>query len=712
MKKYIKVPMIMQMEALECGAACLAMVLAYYGKWVSLEQLRSDCGVSRDGAHAKDILVAARSYGLTAKGYRSVADQLCDLTVPSVLLWNNTHFVVFCGMKGKQAVINDPARGTVLISKEKLSENFSFISLQMEPTEAFQKGGKPKSVWAFAKHKLKGTLVPFLFVVITGVIASLIGIVVPVFSRIFLDRLLTGLNLNWLYPFMLAFAGIALLQIIVSAIREVYSLKMNGKLAIVASSSFIWHVLHLPMGFFAQRSAGDIASRHSLNEGIASSIIEKLAPLLLDACMLVFYLFVMLTYSVPLTLIGIAVAFINLFISRYIANKRMNLSRGMLRDGAKLSSATLAAAEMIETIKSSGAEEGFFEKWAGYAASVNTAKVAEVKISQTIGLVPGFVSSLSSITVLVLGVALIIKGQFTVGSLLAFQGFMGSFMSPVGKFLGVSQAAIEMKTSMERIEDVMSYKPDVELSAYEGKCSHKLTGHIELRDISFQYGRLSEPVIKNFSLTITPGKSVAIVGASGSGKSTLSKLISGLYPVSSGEITYDNLHKNEISKEVFAASLAVADQDIVLFENTIADNIRMWNNSISDSDMRKAAVDAGIHEAVLHRDGGYKHLVRENGKNFSGGERQRFEIARMLAANPSIIILDEATSALDAKTEHEVMAAIKARNITCIIIAHRLSTIRDCDEIIVLKKGVAVERGRHEQLIEQQGLYASLVTGE
>ncbi len=727
-KKYAKVPIIMQMEALECGAASLTMILAYYGKWLPLEKTRVDCGVSRDGSSAKNILKAARNYGMEAKGFRCETSVLETVEAPLILHWGFNHFVVFCGFDRKgNAVINDPARGTVRVSKEELDREFTGIYLTIKPGENFEKGGKPKSILPFARDRLQGTAPAIIFIILTTLITAIIGLIYPVFGQVFMDKLLVGLNLEWLYPFLGMMAAVVLVQAVVGLAKAIYITKVEGKLAIVSSSTFMWHVLRLPVEFFSQRMAGDVAQRQESNEGIAATLIKDLGPIVINLIMLVLYLVIMLRYSVLLTIICVLSIAVNLWLNQVALNKRLNISRVRMRDSGKLQGATVAGIEMIETIKASGAENGYFERWAGYNAAVNTADVNSMKLDRVWSTVPSLVRSFSEIAILMLSALLIIKGQYTIGMLLAFQSFMHSFLVPVYELMEVSKSVQQMKTSMERIEDVMSYQPDVEFQdlpeeeekeadAFDPFGSDdayaKLSGEVELKNITFGYSRLGNPLIKNFSMTVKPGSRVAFVGASGCGKSTLAKLISGLYQPWEGEILFDGKPIRDIPREVFTGSLAVVDQDITLYEDTISQNIKMWDTTIEDFEMILAARDAQIHEDIMIRDGGYNHKLLEGGKDFSGGQRQRFEIARVLAQDPTIVVMDEATSALDAKTEYNVVEAIKNRGVTCIIIAHRLSTIRDCDEIIVLNRGEVVERGTHDELMALGGYYTTLVTTE
>ncbi len=714
-KGIAKVPVIMQLEALECGAASLAMVMAYYDKWVPLEQVRVDCGVSRDGSNAKNIVKAAQSYGFTVKAFRRSPETIRENgELPCIIHWNFNHFVVLCGFKGKYACINDPARGFIKVSPEEFDKAFTGVTIIPVPNEDFEPGGKQKSTLAFARKRLVKTGAAIAFVTLGTVITSLFGIINPVMSKIFMDRLLTGQNREWLIPFIGVMVLLAFGQIIVAWVQAIYSLKISGKMAVIGSTSYMWKVLSMPMEFFSQRMAGDIQSRQATNANIANTLVNTLAPLFINTVMMVFYLILMIKHSLLLTAIGVGTLFFNIFISRMVSNQRINHTRIMQRDNAKLNSTTVAGIEMIETIKASGAEKGFFQKWAGYQASVNSQQVRIARINNYLGMVPLLLTSLANYAVIILGIWLVINGNFTLGALQMFQGLIGAFMQPAMTLVDAGQTIQEMRTQMERVEDVMQYPsdPNVVYNSETEEDIKKLKGNVEMKNVTFGYSRLSEPLITDFSMSLKPGSRVAFVGASGCGKSTLAKLISGLYTPWSGEILFDDKPRKEYPRAVMTGSIAVVDQDITLFEGTIADNIRMWDESIKDFEVILAARDASLHEDIMAREGGYDAKITSGGRDLSGGQRQRMEIARVLAQDPSIIILDEATSALDAKTEYEVVKAIKDRGITCIIIAHRLSTIRDCDEIIVMEKGKVVERGSHDELIKRNGAYTELIANE
>ena len=623
---------------------------------------------------------------------------------------------MLCGFTKNAAVINDPARGTVKVTMEEFDHSFTGVCIEFTPGENFETGGKPESVFKFLKDRLANTTDSVVFVMITAALVAFAGLVTPAFARIFTDQILPGHNMHWLVMLLVAMFFTAIFRMIVGFLNEIYLYRIKGKLAIVSNASFMWHMLHLPMDFYAQRMVGDLAGRQKLNDQIAETLIAKIAPVFIQIILLFFYFIIMIRYSVVLTFVGCIAIVLNLLASQIASHMRVETTRVRMRDESKVDSATMSGIDMIESIKSSGAENGFFERWAGFQASANIQTVKQLRNDSFFLSIPVLLQELSNAAILTIGVWLIMKGKFSVGMLVAFQSLLQQFMMPVESLLDIGQSIQETRTSMERVQDVMKYASD---NSYVKTFSEdditefeKLKGTIELRHVTFGYSKLEEPLLKDFNLIIHPGDKVAFVGPSGCGKSTIAKLISGLYEPWEGEILYDGKKITEIPRESFSGSLSVVDQEITLFEDSISENIKMWDKSITDYEVILVSRDAQIYQDIMARPGGYEHKIDAGGRNFSGGQRQRFEIARVLAGDPTIVILDEATSALDAKTEYEVTKAIKNRGITTIVVAHRLSTIRDCNEIIVLEHGQIKERGTHEELYKLGGMYSQLVTIE
>ena len=721
----VKVPQIMQMEALECGAASLAMILAYHGRWEPLEKVRAACGVSRDGSNAWNIVEAAQGYGLEAWGSTYSTEALRDNgSFPCIAFWNFNHFVVVDGFKGKYAYLNDPARGEIKMPVDEFDQGFTGIALEFEKTDAFEEGGEKPSPLRFAHKRLEGLGGPIAFVMVTAAVTSLVAILNTSLGKVFMDHVLTGDDPNWLMPLIALMTVLALITGIVSILNAVYLTRIQGKIAIVSSSRFMRHLLHLPVEFYSQRMVGDLQQRLNMNESIAFSLINQLAPVLINLVMLVLYLVIMLDYSVVLTAVGLATVLINAFLARYISNKRVNISRAGAANAGKLYATTVSGVDMMATIKSAGAENSFFKRWAGLQATVNESDIQTARLDTYLGMVPGLVTQVANIIVLVLGILLIVKGEFTPGSLLAFTGFLSAFMAPVNQTINLGQTIQEMTTQMERVEDVLNYPVDVPedsgVTAVESESSEderwidreKLRGQVDLEGVTFGYSPLAPPLISGLDLHLEPGQWVALVGGSGCGKSTVAKLISGLYQPWEGTVKFDGVPIADIPRSIVRGSLAVVDQEIVTFDDSVSDNVKLWDRSVEDYDIILACRDAGVHDVVAEREGGYSSPILPGGTNFSGGQLQRLEIARALASDPTMIILDEATSALDAQTEAGVIRRIRDREITCIVVAHRLSTIRDCDEIVVLDHGEVVERGTHDELMAQGGAYTELVLND
>jgi NHLM bacteriocin system ABC transporter peptidase/ATP-binding protein len=705
-----KAPTVLQMEAVECGAAALAMILAHHGAWIPLEQLRVACGVSRDGSKASNIVKAARALGLAAKGFRKEPSTLHQLPMPCIIHWNFNHFVVLEGIDGDRVFINDPAMGRRQLNMAELDLAFTGVALAMEPTEAFHKvGSKPQGLRLLLRE-LQSSRAAVALVIAVSLSLIVPGIVIPGFSKVFVDEVLIQNSNSWLVPLLIGMGVTALFRAAVTALQQSLLLRLQTKLAVVMISRFLWHVMSLPMDFFTQRHAGDIANRVATNDQIARLLSSGVVSNALSLTSVVFFAAAMAVYDVLLAAIGVGLSLINVLALKIIAQRREDLSRSLALERGKLVGSTISAVRTIETLKASGLEDEAFGHWAGIQAKALNAEQELGASSILLDMLPTLLAGLTVAAILGIGGLRVIEGSLTLGGLVAFQSLMASFSEPITVLVNQVGAFQTIKGGLERLEDVYNYPFDKGASTVSpDRFPPKLVGRIELKNVQFGYSILEPPLLTDLSIAIEPGTRVALVGPSGSGKSTLGRLICGLYKPWKGEIRIDGWLLSEIPPQVFANSIAYVDQDIFLFEGTARENVTLWDSTITEPEISQALKDAVIHDEIATRPGNYDCHVVEGGNNFSGGQRQRVEIARALVANPSVVVLDEATAALDPITEKAIDDNLRRRGCTCVIIAHRLSTIRDCDEIIVLRQGTIVERGTHEQLIALQGAYAQLV---
>jgi NHLM bacteriocin system ABC transporter peptidase/ATP-binding protein len=709
-----RTPVILQMEAVECGAAALAILLAYHGAWVPLEELRVACGVSRDGSKATNILRAARRYGLVAKGYSVEPSALRHIPMPCILHWNFNHFVVLEGIDGKHAHINDPATGRHRVDIGELDRAFTGVVLAFERGDAFTKlGSKPQGARLLLRE-LRQSRAAVVLLVLVSIALVVPNVVVAGFSKIFVDDILIQHMRSWLAPLLIGMALTAALRAALTIIRQSLLTRLQAKLSVVMTSRFLWRVLALPIEFFTQRHAGDIASRVGANEQIARLLSNGIAANALSLMSVVLFAAAMAVYDVPLAVLCVCMSLLNVLLLRVVSRRRQELSYRLALEQGKLASATVSLVRTIETIKASGLEDDAFGQWAGLQAKTLNAEQQLGASAIFLDLIPTLLSGLMVATILGVGGFRVIQGSLTLGSLVAFQSLAASFAEPFANLVTYFGGLQTIKGSLERLDDVYKYPLQSQTGddAAIDNVPPKLAGRIELRHVSFGYAALDAPLLADFSLAISAGSRVALVGISGSGKSTLGRLICGLYKPRSGEILFDGRRLTDIPAQVFANSVSYVDQDILLFEGTARDNLTLWDSTITEKELIGAAHDALVHQDLATRPGNYDCYVNEAGTNFSGGQRQRIEIARALVGNPSILVLDEATAALDPITEKAIDDNLRRRGCTCIIIAHRLSTIRDCDEIIVLERGQIVERGTHEDLLDRQGPYAKLVAGE
>jgi ATP-binding cassette subfamily C protein len=710
----VKTPTVLQMEAVECGAAALGIILGYYGRIVPLTELRRECGVSRDGSKASNMVKAAKRYGLEAKGFKKELKQLQALRPPYIIFWHFNHFVVVEGFGKKRVYLNDPGTGPRTVSHQEFDEGYTGVVLVMEPSKEFVKSGRKTSIAVSLWERLSGAAGALIYCLIAGFLLTLVGLAVPVLTQVFVDDILVQQRQDWLRPLLVVMAIITILQGSLTLLRLKYLRRLKIKLAIGMSSRFFWHILRLPASFYAQRFAGEISDRTHLNDEVANVLSGKLATTLIDAIMVIFYALVMVQYDWVLTLIMVIFAAINIVTLQSISRQRVDANQRLMQEYGKAAGISIAALQGIETIKASGLESDFFARWSGYYTKAINSQQQLGTTNQIFSVLPVLLSALSSMLLLVVGGLRVMDGHLSIGMLIAFQGLTHSFQEPVNNLVNFGTSLQELEGNLVRLDDVLDNPIEETGNPKERETDFsvqsKLQGYVELRNITFGYSRLEPALIENFNLSIKPGQRVALVGGSGSGKSTIAKLVSGLYQPWTGEILFDGTLREQIPQQMLTNSVAMVEQDILLFGGTVRDNLTLWDSTVPNNSLMRACKDAAIDDIVLSMSGGFDAELIEAGANLSGGQRQRLEIARALVNNPSILVMDEATSALDAETEKIIDQNLRRRGCTCIIVAHRLSTIRDCDEIIVLERGKVVQRGTHQQLWQVEGAYSRLLS--
>jgi NHLM bacteriocin system ABC transporter peptidase/ATP-binding protein len=737
----VKTPTVLQMEGVECGAAALSIILSYFGKIVPLEKLRISCGVSRDGLKATNILKAAKEYGLVGKGYAKSVEKLMQVQMPVIIFWNFNHFLVLEGFTNKKVYLSDPAQGRYQVSHQEFDESFTGVTMTFQPGENFKKSNDKKGLIASLLTRIRSSKMSVVYIFLVSLFLIIPGLIIPSFTQVFIDKYLVNHISEFLMPLLLIMGGFLIVNSALVYLQQYYLLRLETKLALTTSSKFLWHVFHLPIAFFTQRYSGEIGNRVTLNDKVARLLSGKLANAALNVVVVVFFTLLMFSYNVLLTVIGLIIAALNILALQWVSRARKDGSRRLLNEGSKLLGTTMSGISMIETLKASGRESDFFKNWTGYLAKVMNAQQELGWLTTRLNIIPPLLMSLNSSIILGVGAMSVMNGEMSLGTLVAFMFLMNNFIRPVNELVNVGSLLQETEGDMNRIDDVLNYEIDDEFRVdnsptdkntssrvdantsattniidLQPDTAHvpaaKLTGHIEIKNLSFGYSTAMPALIENFSLQLKPGSKVALVGGSGSGKSTIARILSGLYKPWSGEILFDGKRREDIPRHILNASIAVIDQDVLIFKGSVQENISFWDNTMQENTIIQSAHDAAIHDIIASRKNAYESEVTERGTNFSGGQRQRLEIARALALNPSILIMDEATSALDSQSEEIILDNIKKRGCTCLIVAHRLSTILDCDEIIFMQYGKIVERGHHSALMEMNGLYAKLISSK
>jgi len=704
----VSTPTILQMESVECGPTSLAIVLAYYGKRVTLEELRVACGVTRDGSTAGNMVRAARAYGLEAHGYRRDVSEVAEMKPPFVIFWRFNHFLVVEGFSKAGVHLNDPASGRRIVDHEDFDRSYTGIAIALAPGDGFEREPSGRVVLSALARYLRGGKSAIVFSLFCGLGLVVPGILIPAFVRLFVDGILTRGDNALRLPILGGIAVALVVQLILLGLQQRVIQRLQTKLAVTNTASFFSYLMRLPMSFFGQRSPGELQYRVQLNDRVADLLSQRLLTTLAGFVATAFYLALMLYDDVTLTLVVVAITATNVIALALLARSREAHSVTLQHETGRLYGRTIEGIASIETLKASGAEDGFFRRWSGYQALVINARQRYAIPTQVLGTIPEYTAALTAIAVLGFGGWRFMDGALSLGTLVSFQLLAAQFAAPFATIVALAADVQAIAGHLAKLEDVYRY-PVPERSPAFDPAAHATAGRIEARSIAYRYSPVGNLAVDDLSFTLEPGARIAFVGKTGGGKSSIARLLARLDAPTGGTLSLDGRPFATYSEEAFARAVAFVDQTIALFPGTIRENITLWDHTISDEAVERAARDAGIYDDILARPGAFDALVAEGGANFSGGQRQRLEIARALSRDPLVLILDEATSALDTLAEHNVAESLRARGCACIVIAHRLSTVRDCDEIIVVDHGRVVERGTHAELVARGNHYFGLV---
>ncbi len=717
-----RTPLMLQMEDTECGAVCLGIVLAYFGRWTTVEELREACAVNRDGCDAADISRAARGYGLEPQGWRREPEQLHAMTMPLIIFWEFNHFLVLEGFRGASYLVNDPANGHRTLSAEEFDQGFTGVALSFEVGPDFRPGGSRPGVVRRLWPWLSDVTGPLAFALCCGLLLSLPVAALPFLLSVFVDHVLSGREPQW--GAALA-GGVALaggLVYLLTWLRQRCLRLLAVRLSVDHADRFIRRLFRLRMRFFTNRYGGDLTSRIQLIDQVATVATEQFVGVVIELVTSAVFLLFLFLYDPVLAGAVAALGAVNLYIMQLLTGGRVGENRRLQREQGKLQGVGMYGLSNIDTLQATSGEIGFFSHWGGYQARELLARQRFAEIGHLMGALPGVFTILGNAVVLGVAGWRVMEGDMSLGMMMGCYVLATYFLLPIGRFAQFAELFQVLEANLQRLEDVMDSPEDAyfqqdgeQPSASSDALSRtvRLSGQLELRNVEFGHKANRDPMLRDFNLTIEPGQRVAVVGPTGSGKSTLALLAAGSHQPWSGGVYLDGHPRSEISRGLLGSSVAMVDQRIFLFAGTVRENLSLWNPEIPEQDLVAAATDAAIHDEIMARSQGYDAPVVEGGRNFSGGQRQRLEIARALVGNPSLLILDEATSALDPITEVRIDDALRRRGCSCLIVAHRLSTIRDCDLIVVLDGGREVQRGTHTELMaDQDGLYRHLMETE
>jgi len=707
-----RVPVLQQVTMVECGAACLAMLLSYHGRKTSISEIREQCGLGRDGLSALNIVKAARKYGMRVRALSLKENDFRFVSLPAIVHWEFNHFLIVERWSAKSVEVVDPALGRRRLTAQEFDDGFTGVVLMLEPGVHFKRENKPAklSLRTYVRNYLQQAPTAVLQVIGASLLLQLLGLVVPLLAEVSIDQIIPLKMLSALDLFGLGMIMIVLAQLVTRLLRASVLIYVQSRVDMSMMLNFFEHLVSLPQRFFLQRSSGDLLARVESNSVIRDTISNQLFSTLLDGTFVIVYLAILYTQSLAFTITVVVIAGLQVILLLCTNKPVRELMNRELAAAGKSQGYITEALGGMKTLKAAGAEHRILDRWSNLFLEQMNISVRRNYLLSIISTLMSTFNICAPLLLLWIGTTQVINGGMQVGVMLALNALAASVLTPVSSLVMTGQQLQLVRSHLDRLADVVEAEPEQNLQAVA--LPPRLSGEIYLEGVEFQYDANSPMVLQEINVYIKPGQKVAIVGRTGSGKSTLGNLLLGLYLPTKGTIFYDRIPLHTLNYHEVRAQFGVVTQEASIFGGSVRENIALNYPDMPLELVIRAGQMSAIHEDIMKMPMEYETMVSEGGNALSGGQRQRLALARAVAHSPAILLLDEATSSLDVMTERIVEQNIRRLPCTQIIIAHRLSTIRNADLILVVDQGKIVERGTHGQLLMHSGYYSQLIQSQ